>query len=186
MLRNRRGFARIKATILLAILIVVLAVVGVTFLKNRQNTVILTSSTLEKVVAVSDVNVTRFPYEGVADIKNKDGKHLYYVKYAATVTASADMSKMTFDIDNEAKTVHPILPEIQIKQPVLDEKQFSFMPDDANIDLKTVIKTCKVDVVKEVKADKNLYSVAEDNLKQAVTGLIMPIAEAEDYEIVWE
>ena len=77
---------------------------------------------------------------------------------------------MTFDIDNEAKTVHPILPEIQIKQPVLDEKQFSFMPDDANIDLKTVIKTCKVDVVKEVKADKNLYSVAGDNLKQAVTG----------------
>ena len=141
---------------------------------------------MEKVVAVSDINVTRFPYEGVADIKNKDGKHLYYVKYAATVTASADMSKMTFDIDNEAKTVHPILPEIQIKQPVLDEKQFSFMPDDANIDLKTVIKTCKVDVVKEVKADKNLYSVAEDNLKQAVTGLIMPIAEAEDYEIVWE
>lgn len=186
MLRNRRGFAKIKATILLAVLIVVLAVVGVTFLKNRQHTVILTSSTLEKVVAVSDINVTRFPYEGVADIKNKDGKHLYYVKYAATVTASADMSKMTFDIDNEAKTVHPILPEIQIKQPVLDEKQFSFMPDDANIDLKTVIKTCKVDVVKEVKADKNLYSVAEDNLKQAVTGLIMPIAEAEDYEIVWE
>ena len=90
------------------------------------------------------------------------------------------------DIDNEAKTVHPILPEIQIKQPVLDEKQFSFMPDDANIDLKTVIKTCKVDVVKEVKADKNLYSVAGDNLKQAVTGLITPIAEAEDYEIVWE
>ena len=43
MLRNRRGFARIKATILLAVLIVVLAVVGVTFLKNRQNTVILTS-----------------------------------------------------------------------------------------------------------------------------------------------
>ena len=38
MLRNRRGFARIKATILLAVLIVVLAVVGVTFLKNRQNT----------------------------------------------------------------------------------------------------------------------------------------------------
>ena len=181
MLRNRRGFARIKATILLAVLIAVLAVVGVTFLKNRQHTVILTSSTLEKVVAVSDINVTRFPYEGVADIK-----HLYYVKYAATVTASADMSKMTFDIDNEAKTVRPILPEIQIKQPVLDEKQFSFMPDDANIDLKTVIKTCKVDVVKEVKADKNLYSVAEDNLKQAVTGLIMPIAEAEDYEIVWE
>ena len=34
------------------VLIVVLAVVGVTFLKNRQNTVILTSSTLEKVVAV--------------------------------------------------------------------------------------------------------------------------------------
>ena len=29
MLRNRRGFARIKATILLAVLIVVLAVVGV-------------------------------------------------------------------------------------------------------------------------------------------------------------
>ena len=41
------------------------------------------------------------------------------------------------------------------------------MPDDANIDLKTVIKTCKVDVVKEVKADKNLQaSVAGDNLKQ--------------------
>ena len=37
-----------------------------------------------------------------------------------------------------------------------------------------------------MKADKNLYSVAEDNLKQAVTGLIMPIAEAEEYEIVWE
>lgn len=186
MLRNRKGFTRIKVTILIAILIVILAAVGLTILKNRQNTVILTSSTLEKVVAVSDINITRFPYEGVADIKNKDGKHLYYVKYAATVTASADMGKMTFDIDNEARTVRPILPEIQIKQPVLDEKKFSFMPDGANIDLKTLIKTCKGDVVKEVKADKNLYSVAEDNLKQAVTGLIMPITEAEDYEIVWE
>ena len=186
MIRNRKGFARIKTNILIAVLIVVLAVVGVTLLKNRQNTVILTSSTLEKVTAVSDINVTRFPYEGIADIKNKDGKHLYYVKYAATVTASADMSKMTFDIDNEAKTVRPILPEIQIKQPVLDEKKFSFMPDGANIDLKTVIKTCKDDVVEEVKADKNLYSVAGDNLKQAVTGLIMPITEAEGYQIVWE
>ena len=83
MLRNRRGFTRIKATILLAVLIVVLAVVGGDVFKEQtEYGRILTSSTLEKVVAVSDINVTRFPYEGVADIKNKDRKHLYYVKYA--------------------------------------------------------------------------------------------------------
>lgn len=59
------------------------------------------------------------------------------------------------------------------------------MPENADYNFKDVLTACKNDAQKEVKETDTIYNIAEQNLKQTIEGLLLPIIEPEGYEIVW-
>ena len=95
------------------------------------------------------------------------------------------MTQIKFEVDNEDKVIKPILPEIEFNKPIIKEKSFDFIPNDVEYDYKAVLKACKTDVKNEVKSNKEIYELAEDNLKKTIEGLLLPVTDAEGYIVEW-
>ena len=96
------------------------------------------------------------------------------------------MTKIEFDIDEEAKTVKPILPEIQVTA-IVDEKSLSFLPEEAKIGLREALTACEEDAQREAEASPRLKELAEENLQSIITALTYPLLnrEEEPYQIIW-
>ena len=182
-----KKFKKSKKKIIGIVVLIVIVIVGYPFVLDKfTKTTYISSSELEKVVNISELSTARVRYNGIADITNDKGKIKYHVYYEATVTGNVDMSEISFEVDNKERTVRPILPEVNFDKPVVDGESYDFLPKDANVNMKDVIKSCKNDVREEVKANKEIYQLAENNLRQVVTGLIKPILDAQNYEIIWD
>ena len=96
------------------------------------------------------------------------------------------MDEVDFDIDNENKTVKPILPNIQITTNLVEEESLSFIPSDVKVDLKEVLTACKKDASQEAAKSEELVESAEENLKSIIEALLYPILDANGYTIIWD
>lgn len=178
-----KGF--IPAIIIIVGLVIVGGVFGANLLANPGSTQIITSSTLERLVNISKLSTAEFVYNGIADKINDDGSTAYHVYYASSVRASIDMGDIDFDIDEEARTVTPILPDIVIDDPVLDETSLELMPRNPNSSLPELISLCKQDALTEVKSDGQIYETAQENLRSTIEALLNPLLEQSGYTLVW-
>lgn len=178
-----KGF--IPAIIIIVGLVIVGGVFGANLLANPGSTQIITSSTLERLVNISKLSTAEFVYNGIADKINDDGSTAYHVYYASSVRASIDMGDIYFDIDEEARTVTPILPDIVIDDPVLDETSLELMPRNPNSSLPELISLCKQDALTEVKSDGQIYETAQENLRSTIEALLNPLLEQSGYTLVW-
>ena len=95
-----------------AVIIIVAIIIGVPVIQSKLNkTTYLTASQLTEIVNASKLSTAEYRYNGIADKCNDKGEAEYHVYYESTISASYDMSAITFDIDEEAKTITPHLPE---------------------------------------------------------------------------
>lgn len=149
---------------------------------------IITSSSLTEAIAISDLSTAQFTYNGIAEGYKDDKKSKIecYMRYNATVKAGIDMNSVRFDIDDNDKTVKPILPEINITSNTVDEKSLSFIPSDADMDLKDALIACQKDALSESKESSELLETAEDNLKSIIEALLLPIVTPQGYKIIWD
>ncbi len=155
---------------------------------EEGETEIVTESTLIKTVDIAELSTAEFTYNGIADIPKSEGsdKIKCRVRYEAKVKASVNMEDIKFEIDDENKTVKPILPEITLT-PVLDDQEgFSFIPEDSDVDLQEVMEVCKEDVTNEANETSELTKSAEENLKDTIQALTYPILNSKGYTLVWE
>ena len=175
---------------ILAILLVILAFIilkrSSVFKKSEPN--IITSSILEDAVNISNLSTAQFTYNGIAEIyEDEDQKEVKcHILYNAKVKAGIDMKDVTFDIDKEKKTIKPTLPEINITSNTVDEKSLSYIPDHTKIDLKEALIACQDDALSEAQKSSQLIASAENNLKSIIEALLLPIANAQAYTIVWD
>lgn len=58
-----------------------------------------------------------------------------------------------------------------------DEKSFTFIPENTNLDLKNILEVCEKDTEEEALNSKELLVTAEENLKDTITALLFPIIE---------
>ena len=148
----------------------------------------ITKTTLMDTVDIAELSTAEFTYNGIAEIpKNKKSKKIKCrVQYEAKVKASVNMEDIDFEIDNEAKTVKPVLPKIKLTATLDDQKGFSFLPEDTKVDMQEVLKACKKDVMGEAKQASELYNSAEENLKDIIQALTYPIITSKGYTLIWE
>lgn len=95
------------------------------------------------------------------------------------------MDEVSFNINEEQKTVTPVLPEIEVNIATLDEESISYIPKDPDLSLKEIITLCKEDAMSEANNSEKLYRTAEENLQSVIEALLSPILESEGYSIVW-
>ena len=112
---------------------------------------VITSSQLEKAVDISELSTAEFIYNGIAD-KYSDGnleETECHIAYASTVKVGIALDQITFTIDEEKKTVTPVLPEITVNTVTVDPDSLSFIPQNPDVELKDIMTVCKEDALKE-------------------------------------
>ena len=96
------------------------------------------------------------------------------------------MEDVTFEIQEEEKTVTPVLPEITVQIATLDEDSISYIPKNPDVPLKDMLILCKEDAVREAGESEKLYETAEENLKMVMEALLSPVLENAGYTLVWQ
>ena len=188
-------FKKLLETILLYLPVILGIFLVIFFISIKKNhtfdegkTTIITSSTLMDAIDISELSTAQYTYNGIAEIYKDEKKEKIkcYIKYNAKVKAGIDMKQVKFDIDDENKTVTPILPEIQINSNTVDENNISFIPDDVDIELKDALVACEEDAKHESQKSTELVDSARENLKSIIEGLIDPILKPNGYRIIWD
>ena len=172
--------------LILTFSIIFLALHSLNFLMPGEERTI-TSATLTKAIDIAELSTSQFTYNGIAQVFKDEQreKNECYIRYFSKVKAGIDMKKVSFEIDDEAKTVTPILPDIVITANIVDENSLSFMPNNVTIDLRTALVACKEDALSEATQSAELFEVAEDNLKSIIEALLYPLLESSGYNIKW-
>lgn len=191
--KNNEVFAKyfsnsITKIIIAIIVIAVLAMVLLNVFKKEEPVKeVITVSTLEKIVEVSDLSTFRVVYNGVACADDK-----YYVAYNATVDAGIDFEKIEITVDNEAKKVTVDLPEAEILDIYVDVASLNYIFIDKKANTETVseeaYKLCKYDVRVESENQEAITDLAQQNAENIVRALVQPFVDQvdPDYEIVIE
>lgn len=169
-----------------AVIIIVAIVIGVPVIQSKLNkTTYLTASQLTEIVNASKLSTAEYRYNGIADKCNDKGEAEYHVYYESTISASYDMSAITFDIDEEAKTITPHLPEPEIGDPSIDTTTLDYLPENPKANLKDVISICKADALAEVASAGGILYTANQNMRRTMDALLVPVTEKTGYSITW-
>ena len=135
-----KGF-RTKYLMMIAIAVVIifvatLSVKVVLSISREDAPEIITKSTLEKIVHISDLSTFESVYNGIAKVMNekKPDKVDYYVSYEAKVKAGFDVERVELEVDDTKKVISVTIPKIKITGIDVDitSLDYIFMNDKAN------------------------------------------------------
>lgn len=176
----------VLAVILLAIIIFAFVLIGSSSRKSEPS--IVSSSTLEKIINVSDLSTFEAIYNGVAKVMNEDNNQDvdYYVSYNAKVKAGIDFEQVDISVDDEEKVISVKLPEIKITDITVDIESLDYIFINASANTSTVsekaYKKCIEDVTTESKREEAIYDLAKQNAHNIVQALISPFVNSLDTE----
>lgn len=191
---RRKGKCRMKKKVgnyipLILGIVVVICVLGLrvmgAFSEGEEET--FTASTLIKTVDIAELSTAKFTYNGIAPVYDESGKIKCQIRYKAIVKAGINMKDIDFtEIDEDKKIVKPKLPQIKLTANIIDENEFSYIPENTKIEIKDALQVCEEDVEIEASNSTKLMESAEESLKNIVEALILPVVEPEGYTIEWE
>ncbi len=181
------------ATIAVAGLILL---IGILLFSNvmdqKKEAEIISKSTLEKIINVSELSTFEAVYNGIAQVMNEDNPKEtdYYVSYDTKVKAGIDFEQVDVSVDNENKKITVVLPEVEITDVEVDitSLDYIFMNDGANTETvsEQAYKACIEDVSGESAGEKAIYELARQNARNIVEALISPFVKQLDAEYVLE
>ncbi|MBE5943333.1 MAG: DUF4230 domain-containing protein [Lachnospiraceae bacterium] len=188
------GLKTIIGLIALAV-IVVGAVLLVKALKKKEPVKeVITVSTLEKIIEVSELSTFTVVYNGVAEVSDYEGKEDvgYYVSYEANVKAGIDFEDIEISVDQEKKVVNIKLPEVEIMDTFVDIGSLDYIFVNDKLNTPTIseeaFKLCKYDVMMESNNQEAIIESARQNAVNVVNALVSPFVKQVDpeFEIVIE
>lgn len=162
--------------------------------KSQKEAEVISVSTLERIINVSELSTFTAVYNGIAQVMNEEkaDKIDYYVSYEAKVNAGIDFEKIDITLDNDTKTIYLTIPEVYITEANVDiaSLDYIFMNNKANTSSVSneAFKACEADVKAESEQQKAIFELATQNAKNILTALVRPIVEQsdEDYVLVIE
>ncbi|MBQ8043434.1 MAG: DUF4230 domain-containing protein [Clostridia bacterium] len=155
---------------------------------------IITKSTLQKIVDISDLSTYEAIYNGITAVasENNPAKMDYYVAYEAKIQAGFDFEELEITVDEENKKVTITIPDIEITDIDVDISSLDYIFKNKKADNSTVssiaYKACKADVKKASEKEETIHKLAKENAVNVVKALVKPFIEDldGDYELVVE
>lgn len=194
-----KGNKKLISVIVAIALVVIVGVVIVICLATKgsskeEQPEVITKSTLQKIIDVSDLSTFEAVYNGIAKVMNSEKTENvdYYVSYEAKVKAGIDFKEVIIDINNELKVISIQIPEVKITDTTVDitTLDYLFENDKANTEnvSQEAYKACIEDVKNECNTEDAIYELAEQNAKNIVEALIKPFVSQldEEYTLVIE
>ena len=159
--------------------------------QNRpQNAEVITVSTLEKIIEVSELSTFTAVYNGIAQVAGGENPEEidYCVSYEARVNAGIDFEKIKITVDNDTQTIQIDLPEVHITEINVDIASLDFMFYDSGADESAVTQeafaACEADVRQESQRQEAIIELAQQNAVNVITALVKPIVEQLDADYV--
>lgn len=201
--RERQGKDLLKSVVVknysvpvwgLGALIVVIVVLVMAFIviptarNSKKQAEVITVSTLQEIIDVSELSTFTAVYNGIAQVMNQDNPESvdYYVSYEAKVNAGIDFEQVGIDLDEEAKTIRITMPPVELTEVNVDISSLDFIFYNQKLNTSTVTETaykaCEADVEKESQEQQAIYDLAEQNAKNVLTALVKPIVDQADTE----
>lgn len=174
--------------VLTIVVLVVAFIVVPTAQNDKKQAEIVTVSTLQEIINVSELSTFTAVYNGIAQVMNADDPELvdYYVSYEAKVNAGIDFEDIDVDVDEDTFTVHITVPPVTLTDVNVDisSLDFIFYNEKANTSTVTeeAFKACEADVEKESQEQAAIYELAEQNAKNVLTALVRPIIDQSETE----
>lgn len=175
-------------TIITITVIIVMSIIPNSNPSEEQKPEIITESTLEKIINVSDLSTFEAVYNGIAKVMNEKKQEQvdYYVSYNAKIKAGINFENIDITIDNQLKTVTVTLPEVKITDINVDITSLDYIFENENANTPTVseqaYKKCIEDVENESDNASVIYEIAEQNAHNIVEALIYPFIKQLDSE----
>lgn len=162
--------------------------------KQENEKEIITESTLEKIIRVSELSTFTAVYNGITEVKNRENPDTtdYYVSYEAKVKAGIDFEKIKITVDNEEKIIRIAIPDAYITKATVDigSLDYIFMNNKANTSSvsQEAFKACEADVQAEIEKEDAILKLAAQNARNIITALVHPIMEQLDakYQLIIE
>lgn len=176
----------ITAVVIVAIIVCISLVAKSNFQKSEPE--IISKTTLEKIINVSDLSTFEAVYNGIAKVVNEENSEKvdYYVSYDAKVKAGIDFEKIEITVDNENKVISVKLPEIEITDVNVDITSLDYIFENDKANTSTVseqaYKKCIEDVRNESSSENAIYELAEQNAQNIIEALVSPFVEQLDAE----
>ncbi|NHM16471.1 DUF4230 domain-containing protein [Eggerthellaceae bacterium zg-887] len=142
-----------------------------------SETIHLSETSLKEAVDIESLAAVDYIYKGIAE---KAGKFLwndtvdYRVKYEAHVRASYDMGEIQFTLDEGNMVATAYLPEAQISDPVINENEFGFLPENPAANVRDILAICKEDAANDFNREE-IKRGARDSLEGTVEALTEPL-----------
>lgn len=147
---------------------------------------IITISTLEKILDVSQLSTFTAVYNGIAEVKNTSDpeKIDYYVAYEAKVKAGLDFAAIQMQQNEESKTITITLPDVTISDVNVDIGSMDFIFNDKSLNQSTIsaqaYQACEEDAAAESAAQSAIFDLAQQNAVNVVTALTKPLVQQLD------
>ncbi len=183
MKRNRCGLAFI---VLFAALAVFLIIKKPGIFAGRHQKNMITESTLEKIIKVSDLSVFETVYNGVAQIDGPDDETDFYAYYEATVKAGIDLKEVDIVTDEKNKKISVTLPPVKINEIIVDESSLDYKKADNEMAFQRAYRAAETDVAAEAENETAIYELAGENAANIVEALIKPFVLQLDAEYEME
>lgn len=200
--QTRKRRRRLPVVLLSTVALAALALAGWKVLpplltpSEPQPPEVVTTSTLQQMVAVSELSTFTAVYNGVATVPDgqDDEKVDYYVSYEATVKAGIDFEQIDFALDQTARTVRATLPPVHITQVNVDITTLDYIFLDPSKNTSAVSReaylACEADVTTESAGTQAILDLAKQNAENMVTALLRPFLEqlepSYQLQIDWE
>lgn len=174
--------------VLAIVVLVVVFIVVPSGQNDKKQPEVVTVSTLQEIINVSELSTFTAVYNGIAQVMNADDPELvdYYVSYEAKVNAGIDFEDIDVDVDEDTFTVHITVPPVTLTDVNVDisSLDFIFYNEKANTSTVTeeAFKACEADVEKESQEQEAIYELAEQNAKNVLTALVRPIIDQSETE----
>lgn len=197
---NKAEVKKLPKAVLLVAAAVVLAgaiALGVTLGGSGKNEPeIVTVSTLEKIINISELSTFTAVYNGIAQVENKDKpeKIDYCVSYEAKVNAGIDFEQIQIGVDQESKAITVTLPPVHITKVNVDiaTLDYIFLNDKMNQSAvsEAAYKACEQDAQRESEQEQAIFALAQQNAENMIRALIQPFIDQVDGEyglnVEWE
>ncbi len=176
------------ALVLVIVVLMMAFIVIPTARNSKKQAEVITVSTLQEIIDVSELSTFTAVYNGIAQVMNQDNPESvdYYVSYEAKVNAGIDFEQVGIDLDEEAKTIRITMPPVELTEVNVDISSLDFIFYNQKLNTSTVTETaykaCEADVEKESQEQQAIYDLAEQNAKNVLTALVKPIVDQADTE----
>ena len=183
-----KKYILILTSIIIILLFILIFFITLTNSKKNISKQVITVSTLEDIINVSELSTFQAIYNGVCSVNNKENPEEidYHVSYNAIVKVGINFEDVKININESEKKVTASLPDIKINNVSVDiaSLDFIFQNDKSNTQTisESAYKACIADVEEESSKEKKIYDLASQNAKNIIRALIEPFIDQIDSE----